>query len=48
MGFDVNIGGGANGAPGSYLGTENFGEGTAFEVRGLENIMDRISFLRKP
>ena len=26
MGFDVNIAGGANGAPGSYLGKNNFGE----------------------
>ena len=36
MGFDVNIAGGPNGAPGSYLGTKNFGEGTPFEVKGLE------------
>lgn len=45
MGFDVNIGGGANGAPGSYLGTENFGEGTAFEVRGLEKYHGQDIFL---
>lgn len=44
MGFDVNIAGGANGAPGSYLGTRNFGEGSRFAVSGLENIMARIFF----
>lgn len=42
MGFDVNIAGGANGAPGSYLGTRNFGEGSRFAVSGLENTMARI------
>lgn len=30
MGFDVNIAGGPNGAPGSYLGTKNFGQGSKF------------------
>lgn len=28
LGFDVNIGGASIGAPGSYYGTENFGQGT--------------------
>lgn len=41
MGFEVNIAGGANGAPGSYLGTKNFGEGTRFAVHGLENILEK-------
>ena len=39
MGFDVNIAGGANGAPGSYLGTKNFGEGSRFAVQGLEEVL---------
>lgn len=45
MGFDVNIGGGANGAPGSYLGTKNFGEGTRFAVHGLEKYHQQNIFL---
>ena len=45
MGFDVNIAGGANGAPGSYLGTRNFGEGSAFEVKGLEKYFGKEIFL---
>ena len=45
MGFDVNIAGGANGAPGSYLGIKNFGEGTRFEVKGLEKYYGRDLFL---
>lgn len=45
MGFDVNIAGGANGAPGSYLGTRNFGEGTRFEVKGLEKYHGQDIFL---
>lgn len=41
LGFDVNIGGHAAGAPKSYYGTENFGntpefEGTPWPVPGLE------------
>ena len=40
LGFDVNIGGHAAGAPGSYLGTENFGNGNearaVWAVPGLE------------
>ena len=45
MGFDVNIGGGANGAPGSYLGTRNFGQGSPFEVLGLEKYHGQNIFL---
>ena len=45
MGFDVNIGGGANGAPGSYLGMKNFGEGSRFAVRGLEKYHQKDIFL---
>ena len=35
FGFDVNIGGGANGAPGSYLAQNEYGQGD-FHVQGLE------------
>ena len=45
MGFDVNIAGGANGAPGSYLGTRNFGEGSRFAVSGLEKYHGKDIFL---
>ena len=45
MGFDVNIAGGPNGAPGSYLGTKNFGEGTRFAVQGLEKYHGQDIFL---
>lgn len=45
MGFDVNIGGGANGAPGSYLGTENFGKIKEFAVQGLEKYHGKDVFL---
>lgn len=45
MGFDVNIAGGANGAPGSYLGTKNFGEGSRFAVEGLEKYFGQDIFL---
>ena len=45
MGFDINIGGGPNGAPGSYLGTKNFGEGTRFAVHGLEKYHGQDIFL---
>ena len=46
MGFDVNIAGGANGAPGSYLGTENFGErDPRFAVHGLEKYHGQDIFL---
>lgn len=45
MGFDINIGGGPNGAPGSYLGTKNFGEGTRFAVEGLEKYHGQDIFL---
>lgn len=45
MGFDVNIGGGANGAPGSYLGIKNFGEGSRFAVHGLEKYHHQDIFL---
>lgn len=45
MGFDVNIAGAANGAPGSYLGTKNFGEGSMFAVEGLEKYHGQDIFL---
>ena len=45
MGFDVNIGGGPNGAPGSYLGTENFGKIKEFAVQGLEKYHGMDVFL---
>lgn len=45
MGFDVNIAGGANGAPGSYLGTNNFGEGSRFAVGGLQQYHGQDIFL---
>lgn len=45
MGFDVNIAGAANGAPGSYLGTRNFGEGSMFAVEGLEKYHGQDIFL---
>lgn len=45
MGFDVNIAGAANGAPGSYLGTRNFGEGSRFAVKGLEKYHGQDIFL---
>lgn len=45
MGFDVNIAGGPNGAPGSYLGTNNFGQGSRFEVKGLEKYYGQDIFL---
>lgn len=44
MGFDVNIAGGANGAPASYLGTENFGKGN-MHVNGLEAYYGKDIFL---
>lgn len=45
MGFDENIAGGANGAPGSYLGLKNFGEGSRFAVHGLEKYHGKDIFL---
>ena len=45
MGFDVNIAGGPNGAPGSYLGTKNFGQGSKFAVYGLEKYYGQDIFL---
>lgn len=44
MGFDVNIAGGANGAPASYLADENFGTGK-FHVSGLERYYGSGKFL---
>ncbi|MBQ7634014.1 MAG: sulfatase-like hydrolase/transferase [Bacteroidaceae bacterium] len=44
FGFDVNIAGGANGAPGSYLAQDNYGTG-AFHVKGLEHHYARGTFL---
>lgn len=45
MGFDVNIAGGANGAPASYLGTKNFGQGRPMEVLGMEKYWGQDIFL---
>ena len=45
MGFDVNIAGEANGAPGSYLGTKLFGKGTPQEVKGLDKYYGQDIFL---
>ena len=45
MGFEVNIAGGANGAPGSYLARKNFGQGTPQEVLGLEKYYGQDLFL---
>ena len=45
FGFDVNIAGGANGAPGSYLASRNFGEGTQWAVQGLEKYYGQDLFL---
>lgn len=45
MGFDVNIAGGCMGGPGSYLGTHNFGEGSAMQVPGLEKYHGQDIFL---
>ena len=45
MGFDVNIAGGANGAPGSYLAKRNFGQGSPQEVLGLEKYFGEDLFL---
>ena len=44
FGFDVNIAGGANGGPASYLATDNFGTGD-FHVGGLEEYHGRNIFL---
>ena len=44
MGFFYNIGGGANGAPGSYLAAENYGSGV-YHVAGLESYYDSGTFL---
>ncbi len=49
LGFDVNIAGHAAGAPESYLGTENFGNGKegreTWAVPGLENYYGKDIFL---
>jgi arylsulfatase A-like enzyme len=49
LGFDVNIAGHAAGAPGSYLGTENFGNGKesreVWAVPGLEKYHGEDIFL---
>lgn len=49
LGFDVNIAGHAAGAPGSYLGTENFGNGKEnkeiWAVPGLGNYHGKDIFL---
>lgn len=45
LGFDVNIAGGANGAPGSYLSERHFGQGSPQEVHGLEKYYDSGLFL---
>lgn len=44
FGFDVNIAGGAHGAPGSYLAQDNYGSG-AYHVPGLEKYYAQGTFL---
>lgn len=44
FGFDVNIGGAANGAPGSYLAENEYGTGD-FHVQGLEKYYGTGTFL---
>lgn len=44
FGFDVNIAGGANGAPGSYLSENEYGSGS-FHVSGLEKYYGTGTFL---
>lgn len=44
FGFDINIAGGANGAPASYLAQEDYGKGR-FHVEGLEDYYDKGTFL---
>jgi len=44
FGFDVNIAGGANGAPGSYLAENEYGQGS-FHVSGLEKYYGTGTFL---
>lgn len=44
FGFDVNIAGGANGAPGSYLAQNEYGQGD-FHVQGLEEYYAKGTFL---
>lgn len=44
MGFDVNIAGAANGGPGSYLASENYGHGD-FHIIGLEKYYEKGTFL---
>ncbi len=44
FGFDVNIAGGANGAPASYLAQDNYGSGV-FHVKGLEQYYAQGTFL---
>ncbi len=44
FGFDVNIGGGANGCPASYLAQDNYGTG-AYHVKGLEEYYAKGTFL---
>lgn len=44
FGFDVNIAGGANGGPGSYLASNEYGSGS-FHVSGLEKYHGTDTFL---
>ena len=44
FGFDINIAGGANGAPASYLAQDNYGSGV-FHVKGLEQYYAQGTFL---
>lgn len=44
FGFDVNIAGGANGSPASYLAQENYGSGLS-HVQGLEKYYAKGTFL---
>lgn len=45
FGFDVNIAGGANGGPASYLASNGYGEGQNFHVAGLEQYKGTGTFL---
>ena len=45
FGFDVNIAGGANGGPASYLASNGYGEGQNFHVSGLEKYKGTGTFL---
>lgn len=44
FGFDINIAGGANGCPASYLAQDNYGTG-AYHIKGLEQYYAQGTFL---